>query len=73
LQRLFGKSIAFFVSRDLRHPIGFVGLRHSAMPTASVPEATVHENNKPPSFEDKVRVAKDRWMPPPTFDSVTAK
>ena len=40
---------------------------------ATVPEAAIHKNGQPLFWENEIRLAKNRLMPPPTFDAVPAQ
>jgi hypothetical protein len=67
------EPVALFVARDFRVPEGDSGLRHSAMPSATVPEAAVHEDSKPGQWESEVRAAGKWLVAAPTGDAGRSK
>jgi len=48
-------------------------MRHSAVPPAPVPKAPIHEHRHALSPEDKIRLSRQRLVPPPAHDSIRPK
>jgi len=62
--------VAVFVSPELLEPIVLIAIWLSSMPTAAVPETSVHKHNDFLLSEYEIRPADDPNMPPPAGDAI---
>jgi hypothetical protein len=61
--------VSSHISRDFTSPVSSVVLRHTAVPSATVPKATVNKNCKALAWKSKIRTTKYRVMPAPIGNS----
>ena len=66
-------TVAGAVAGDFVLPIFAVSLGHAAVPTATVPEAAVHEDGYALAPENKVGMAWEWLVPPPATDAGSAQ
>jgi hypothetical protein len=66
-------AVTVAVTGDLCIPKFTVGFRAAKAAGTTVPEAAVHKDSQPVPPKEKVRLAEDILVPPPTGNAVLAK